>query len=124
MIAQPKSIVLRLFVVRWSGNTGDQNMTSVTFSCVLWFLMLVGTPALAIDGVHLDRCQQQLTGCYEACKANGKAAKACSDSCTTERCGLPWREGFAAFIDRRIEESAVRPTGFVGLSRMKGTKQR
>jgi hypothetical protein len=99
-------------------------MTSVTSARVGWILLLIGTPALAVDGVHLDKCQEQLIGCYETCKANGNAAKACSDSCTTDQCGLPWREGFAAFIDRRIEENAVQPTGFVGLSRMKGVKQR
>jgi hypothetical protein len=99
-------------------------MTNVTSVCVGGIVLFIGTPAVAIDAFHLNRCQQQLTSCYEACKASGKVAKACSDSCTTDQCGLPWREGFAAFMDRRIEETAVQPTGFVGLSRMKPTTQR
>lgn len=87
-------------------------------------VLAIGTPAWAIDGARLDRCHTQLTACYEECKALGIAAKKCNGQCTTNRCGLPWKESYGAFIDRRIEENAARvPNKFIGLKRLKGRRQ-
>lgn len=73
------------------------------------------------DKVQLDRCQEQLSVCYEDCKSKSVAPKLCSEGCTTDQCGLPWRESFGAFLDRRIEESAAPAvTTFIGLKRVKG----
>jgi hypothetical protein len=83
--------------------------------------LTMGAQAWAADRAHLDRCQAQLAGCYETCKSQGEAPKICSDKCTTDQCGLPWREGYGAFLDRRIEEAAAPvSTTFVGLRRIKG----
>jgi len=81
----------------------------------------MGAQALAADRAHLDQCQAQLATCYETCKSQGVAPNSCSDRCTTDQCGLPWREAYGAFLDRRIEESAAPvSTEFVGLRRIKG----
>jgi hypothetical protein len=83
--------------------------------------IVMGAQAWATDRAQLDRCQTQLAACYETCKSQGVAPKLCSERCTTDQCGLPWREAYGAFLDRRIEESAAPvSTTFVGLRRMKG----
>jgi hypothetical protein len=83
-------------------------------------VLLMATPASAVDRAHLDRCQAQLTACYEACKAKGTDARTCDRGCTTDQCGLPWRESYGAYIDRRIEETAAQvPNTFVGLKKTK-----
>jgi hypothetical protein len=93
-------------------------------SRILWTAGLglaMGAQAWAADRAELDRCQAQLTACYETCKSQGVAPKTCSDRCTTDQCGLPWREPYGAFLDRRIEETAAPvSTSFVGLRRIKG----
>jgi len=87
-------------------------------------IFAIGTPAWAIDGARLERCHTQLTTCYEECKARGIAAEKCDRQCTTNQCGLPWKESYGAFIDRRIEENAARvPNKFLGLKRLKGRRQ-
>ncbi len=87
-------------------------------------ILMVATPASAVDGAHLDRCQAKLGACYESCKLHGTAPKACNENCTTDKCGLPWKESYGAFIDRRIEDHAARaPSKFIGLNRMKGRGQ-
>jgi hypothetical protein len=81
----------------------------------------MGAQAWAVDRAHLDQCQAQLAACYETCKSEGMPPKNCSDRCTTDQCGLPWREGYGAFLDRRIEENAAPvSTAFIGLKRLKG----
>jgi hypothetical protein len=85
--------------------------------------LAMGAQAWAADRAHLDRCQAQLATCYETCKSQGVAAKTCSERCTTDQCGLPWRETYGAFLDRRIEENAAPvSTAFVGLRRIKGAR--
>jgi hypothetical protein len=85
-------------------------------------LLMIGTPASAVDRARLDRCEAQLGACYESCKARA-SPKACNEKCTTGQCGLPWKESYGAFIDRRIEETAARTRyKFIGLNRM--TRQR
>lgn len=87
-------------------------------------LLAIGMPALAIDGARLERCHTQLTACYEECKDRGIAAKKCNWQCTTNQCGLPWKESYGAFVDRRIEENAARvPNKFIGLKRLKGRRR-
>jgi hypothetical protein len=84
-------------------------------------LVMSGVNAFSADRAHLDRCQDQLSACYESCKSKGVSPKLCSNSCTTDQCGLPRRESYGAFLDRRIEESAAPvSTSFTGLRRMKG----
>jgi hypothetical protein len=91
---------------------------------ILWIAgiaLTIGAQAWATDRAHLDRCQTQLAACYETCKSQGEAPKICSNKCTTDQCGLPWREAYGAFLDRRIEETAAPvSTTFVGLRRIKG----
>jgi hypothetical protein len=88
---------------------------------IVGIILVMGTQAWSVDRAHLDRCQTQLTACYETCKSQGVAPKICSDRCTTDQCGLPWREAYGAFLDRRIEENAAPvSTTFVGLRRIKG----
>ena len=87
-------------------------------------IFLIWTPVSAITRERLDKCQEKLTHCYERCKARGKAPKACNKNCTTAQCGLPWRESYGDFIDRRIEENAARaPSKFIGLKRLRGRRQ-
>ena len=62
-------------------------------------------PAHSEDRATLDRCEAQLTSCYEVCKAE-KAAQLCNVQCSTVLCGLAWRESYGAFLDRRVEETA------------------
>jgi hypothetical protein len=84
----------------------------------------MGTQALAADRALLDRCQVQLSACYETCKTQGVAPKICDGKCTTDQCGLPWREAYGAFLDRRIEETAAPvTTAFTGLRRIKGERR-
>jgi hypothetical protein len=86
--------------------------------------LTMGAQAWATDRVQLDRCQTQLAACYETCKSQGVAPKICSERCTTDQCGLPWREAYGAFLDRRIEENAAPvSTAFVGLKRIKGERR-
>ena len=87
-------------------------------------IVMIGTPALAVvDGARLDRCQAQLGACYESCKERA-SPKACNEKGTTDQCGLPWKESYGAFIDRRIEETAARTQHkFIGLNRMKGQQR-
>jgi hypothetical protein len=86
--------------------------------------LIMGTQAWATDRAQLDRCQAQLAACYETCKSQGVAPKTCSERCTTDQCGLPWREPYGAFLDRRIEENAAPvSTAFVGLRRIKGARR-
>src|SRR3979490_548498 len=33
---------------------------------------------------HLDRCEEQLSSCYESCKPKRVSPKLCSNSCTTD----------------------------------------
>jgi hypothetical protein len=95
-------------------------LTRCTLS-IAGLALLMGAQAWATDRALLDRCQTQLAACYETCKSQGAAPKLCSNKCTTDQCGLPWREGYGAFLDRRIEESAAPvTTAFVGLQRIKG----
>lgn len=88
-------------------------------------LALTASPAAAEGSVSrelLDRCEAKLTACYETCKSRGVSPSACDKSCTTDQCGLPWRETFGAFIDRRIEELAAsfdKKTSLTGLSKIK-----
>jgi hypothetical protein len=83
-------------------------------------ILITGTSAFAIDRVRLDRCQAELGVCYDSCKSRGTAPGLCDIQCTTDRCGLPWRESYGAFLDRRIEENAARtPNKFIGLHRLK-----
>jgi hypothetical protein len=75
--------------------------------CLTWgaaILLTLGVNAFAADRAHLDRCEEQLSACYETCKSKGVSPKLCSNSCTTDQCGLPRRESYGAFLDRRIEE--------------------
>ena len=82
--------------------------------------LVVSSPTLGVDGVLLKQCEKQLSDCYSACKAKWNSTEKCNAQCTTDQCGLPWRESYGAFIDRRIEENAAQvPTAFVGLKRMK-----
>lgn len=83
-------------------------------------ILMVGTSAFAMDGARLNKCQTQLGVCYDSCKSGGTAPAVCNVRCTTDRCGLPWRESYGAFLDRRIEENAARtPNRFIGLHRLK-----
>ena len=70
-------------------------------------------PAGAEDRATLDRCEAKLSTCYDTCKAE-KPAGLCNAQCSTALCGLPWRESFGGFIDRRVEE--VAGTGLTGLT--------
>jgi hypothetical protein len=84
-------------------------------------ILIMGTPASAVDHARLDRCQARLGACYESCKSHGTTPNACNEKCTTDQCGLWWKESYGAFIDRMIEENAARaPSKFIGLNRMKG----
>lgn len=92
------------------------------FARIGWIaaIMIMGTSAFAIDSARLDKCQIQLGACYDACKSRGTAPRLCDMGCTTDQCGLPWRESYGAFIDRRIEENAATtPHKFIGLKRQK-----
>jgi hypothetical protein len=73
------------------------------------------------SGTRLDRCETKLSACYESCKASGTRADICNNRCSTDLCGLHWRESFGAFIDRRIEENAAPQFRyvFIGLSRFR-----
>jgi hypothetical protein len=83
-------------------------------------VVMVGTPAMAIDRARLDRCQAQLGACYDVCKSRGTTPKLCNRKCTTRLCGLPWQESFGSFLDRRIEENAARTwSEFTGLKRLR-----
>jgi hypothetical protein len=87
-------------------------------------IVMAGTPALAINHARLDRCQARLEACYDACKSRGTTPKLCNQKCTTRLCGLPWKESYGSFLDRRIEESAARTrNGFIGLKRLKGRRK-
>ena len=70
-------------------------------------------PSKAEDRKTLDRCEAKLSACYEVCKAE-KPASLCNVQCSTALCGLPWRESYSGFIDRRIEETAG--TNLTGLT--------
>jgi hypothetical protein len=99
----------------------DRKGIASRLACIAGIGLAMGAHAWAADRAQLDRCQTQLAACYETCKSEGVAPKTCSERCTTDQCGLPWRETYGAFLDRRIEESAAPvPTGFVGLRRIKG----
>jgi hypothetical protein len=86
--------------------------------------LFVWAKAFAADRAQLDRCQTQLSACYETCKSEGVASNICDARCTTDQCGLPWREAYGAFLDRRIEETAAPvTTTFTGLRRIKGERR-
>jgi hypothetical protein len=90
---------------------------------IVAIVLAVSSPALATDRVLLDQCEKQLAACYGSCKAQSNASEKCNAQCTTDQCGLPWRESYGAFIDRRIEENANPvPTVFVGLKRLKAQR--
>ena len=88
-------------------------------------ILMIATPAPAVDRARLDRCQAQLGACYERCCKSRATPKACNEKCTTDQCGLHWKETYGAFVDRRIEENASRRTRkkFIGLNRMKGQRR-
>ncbi len=91
---------------------------------VVAIVLAVNSPTLAVDRVLLDRCEKQLAACYGNCKAQSNAPGRCDKQCTTDKCGLPWRESYGAFVDRRIEENATPvPTAFIGLQRIKRKPQ-
>jgi hypothetical protein len=70
---------------------------------------------------RLDWCEAKLSACHESCKARRTRADTCNDRCSTDLCGLHWRESFGSFIDRRIEENAAPHfrSVFIGLSQLR-----
>ncbi len=91
---------------------------------VVAIVLAVSSRTLAAERTLLDRCEKQLAACYGTCKAQSSTSEKCNQRCTTDQCGLPWRESYSAFIDRRIEENATPvPTAFIGLQRIKGKPQ-
>jgi hypothetical protein len=90
---------------------------------VVAIILAVSSPTLAADRILLDQCEKQLSACYSNCKAQSNAAERCNTQCTTNLCGLPWRESYGAFIDRRIEGNATQVAiPFVGLQQMKAQR--
>jgi len=85
-------------------------MADGKYACSKWivtFLILGAVPAFAIDRGRLDRCQDMLGACYDICKSHGTPAKLCNKKCTTDLCGLPWKESYGSFLDQRIEDDAA-----------------
>lgn len=83
----------------------------------LLIAFLIATAAHAVERQTLDRCERQLSTCYEQCKKQSTGFF-CDGKCSTSICGLSWNESFGAFIDRRIEETAGMATGLSGLSKV------
>jgi hypothetical protein len=92
---------------------------------ILCVALTVATPfpAPALDRKTLDGCEAKLGALYEGCKREHTPSE-CNRGLTTRLCGAQfWNEPYAAFLDRRIEESAApgMPYAFTGLTKLKTT---